>query len=264
MLPRDSAARGQAPRSTTGRRRFWSTRSTSSSTSPRTRRRVTATLAFRRNPHAAAGDRDAPLVLDGEQQDDVRRRARRRAAAAGDGCALGDGTLAVARSAATPARSRVRSRIAPARNVALEGPVRLVGRVLHAMRARRVPPHHLFPGPSRRPRPLHGDAARRSRGVPGAAFERQPRRAGRAAGRAALRDVARPVSQAVVPVRARRRRPRGARGHVHDACRAARSRCASTRRAATSRAAVTRWRRSSARFAGTRSASAASTTSTRS
>ena len=33
---------------------------------------VTARLAFRRNPHALASDRAAPLVLDGEQQSDVR------------------------------------------------------------------------------------------------------------------------------------------------------------------------------------------------
>ena len=33
--------------------------------------RVTATLAFRRNPAAHAGDRAAALVLDGEQQHDV-------------------------------------------------------------------------------------------------------------------------------------------------------------------------------------------------
>ncbi|MEO8508966.1 MAG: hypothetical protein ABI593_15170, partial [Betaproteobacteria bacterium] len=32
---------------------------------------VTARLAFRRNPYAAAPDRRAPLLLDGEQQDDV-------------------------------------------------------------------------------------------------------------------------------------------------------------------------------------------------
>ena len=33
---------------------------------------VKATLAFRRNPAAAAEDRRAPLVLDGEQQDNIR------------------------------------------------------------------------------------------------------------------------------------------------------------------------------------------------
>ena len=71
---------------------------------------------------------------------------------------------------------------------------------------------------------------------------------GRAAGRPPLRDVARPVSQAVVPVRARRGRPCGARGHASRRCPAARSRCASTRRRATSRAAVTRWRRSRRAF----------------
>ena len=44
--------------------------------------RVTATLAFRRNPDAPAQDRAAPLALDGEQQGDVTHRSRRRAPAA--------------------------------------------------------------------------------------------------------------------------------------------------------------------------------------
>src|SRR5664279_4891429 len=34
--------------------------------------RVTAELAFRRNPEASGGDAVAPLILDGEQQRDVR------------------------------------------------------------------------------------------------------------------------------------------------------------------------------------------------
>ncbi len=80
---------------------------------------VTAHLAFRRNPQAHAADRQAPLVLDGEQQDDVRVEL--------DGTALppaqlqfGAGSLTVL---AIPAQGRltVRSRIAPLRNVALEG-----------------------------------------------------------------------------------------------------------------------------------------------
>ena len=40
--------------------------------------RVTARLAFHRNPQAVDADRASPLVLDGEQQDGVRGRPRRR------------------------------------------------------------------------------------------------------------------------------------------------------------------------------------------
>jgi len=81
--------------------------------------RVAATLSFRRNPDAAAADRGAPLVLDGEQQSDVTVEL--------DGVALGreriaedPGTLAVL---APPDRGTltVRSRHSPSKNVALEG-----------------------------------------------------------------------------------------------------------------------------------------------
>jgi aminopeptidase N len=81
--------------------------------------RVTAQLAFRRNPYAAPQDRAVALLLDGEQQDEVRveldgvpvPEARLRIDS--DGLALLDppdaGTLTV------------HSRIAPSRNAALEG-----------------------------------------------------------------------------------------------------------------------------------------------
>ena len=81
--------------------------------------RVTATLAFRRNPDAAAEDRAAPFALDGEQQTDVSvdldgvRLPPSRIARDESGLALLDppaaGTLTI------------RSTIAPSKNVALEG-----------------------------------------------------------------------------------------------------------------------------------------------
>jgi aminopeptidase N len=80
---------------------------------------VTATLAFRRNPEAAPQDRRAPLVLDGEQQSNVH--------AALDGVALPPSrvrltaTQLVLDEAPDEGVLTVRSRIAPARNVALEG-----------------------------------------------------------------------------------------------------------------------------------------------
>src|SRR5262245_60640195 len=80
---------------------------------------VTARLAFRRNPYAAPEDRNAPLVLDGEKQDDVEvdldgvpvSPARIR---------LGSQSLTLL-DAPLSGTLTVRSRIAPARNVALEG-----------------------------------------------------------------------------------------------------------------------------------------------
>ena len=81
--------------------------------------RVRADLAFRRNPGAIELDRAAALVLDGEQQDDVQVDL--------DGERLpparvvfGEGSLTVLDPPATGVLT-VRSRIAPARNVALEG-----------------------------------------------------------------------------------------------------------------------------------------------
>ena len=237
--------RGPPAPSTIGRRRSWSTRST---------------LEFDLDPDATARHGDArvppqsrrrrraigaaPLVLDGEQQHDVARRARRRAAAAPTRCDVDAARADDPRRRPTPGTLDVRSRIAPPRNVALEGLYVSSGVFCTQCEPEGFRRITYFPGPPRRAGALHGDDARRSRALPGAAVERQPRRRGRAAGRPPFRDVARSVSQALLPVRAGRRRPGGARGHVHHARRAATSRCAiySTPREPR-RAAATRWRR---------------------
>jgi aminopeptidase N len=80
---------------------------------------VTATLAFRRNPGAAVQDRSAPLVLDGEHQEDVRVELDGRAVPARE-LKLTARQLVVDH---VPDRGvlTVRSRMAPSRNVALEG-----------------------------------------------------------------------------------------------------------------------------------------------
>jgi aminopeptidase N len=80
---------------------------------------VTATLAFQRNPEAAPQDRRVPLVLDGEHQTDVQ--------VALDGIALPPPRVRLTSTQLAldemPDHGvlTVRSRIAPARNVALEG-----------------------------------------------------------------------------------------------------------------------------------------------
>ncbi len=80
---------------------------------------VTARLGFRRNPDAASADRNAPLVLDGEQQSDVRVELD-GAALPAERIRLDAGTLTVL---APPPSGEltVRSRIAPVRNASLEG-----------------------------------------------------------------------------------------------------------------------------------------------
>ncbi len=80
---------------------------------------VTARLAFRRNPYAAAPDRTAPLRLDGEQQDAVVVELD-GAPLPADRLRFGDGTLVVI-DPPDAGTLTVRSRIAPARNFALEG-----------------------------------------------------------------------------------------------------------------------------------------------
>jgi len=80
---------------------------------------VRTTLAYRRNPAAVGDDRFTPLVLDGEQQENVRVEL--------DGRPLGTGEAVVSPTALTLSDAPdsgtivVRSRIAPEKNVALEG-----------------------------------------------------------------------------------------------------------------------------------------------
>ena len=104
----------------------------------------------------------------------------------------------------------------PAANTKLSGLYVIERQLLHAVRGRGLPPHHLLPRPSRRdgratPCTLRADKA----DVPGAAVQRQPGRAGRPGRRPPLRQVGRPVPQAELPVRAGRRQPGRARAAHH-------------------------------------------------
>ncbi len=80
---------------------------------------VTARLAFRRNPFAPAEDRGGPLVLDGEQQFDVRVELDDTPVPPAR-LDLGERTLTLL-DAPDAGTLTVRSNIAPVRNVALEG-----------------------------------------------------------------------------------------------------------------------------------------------
>ena len=81
--------------------------------------RVTATLSFRRNPAAAAEDIGAHLMLDGEQQADIRVELDGKALAA-PRLQLREGALTV-RDPPDAGTLVVHSTLAPAANVALEG-----------------------------------------------------------------------------------------------------------------------------------------------
>ncbi len=143
-----------------------------------------------------------------------RRPARRRRAAAG--------ALEQRRAVADPPRPAGQRAPHRQRDGQSRGqrrtrrPLRVDRGVLHAMRGGRVPSHRLFFRPPRRPRHLYGHDRRRSRSLPGAPVERQSLRCGTARPRPPFRALARSVSQADVSLRAGRRRPRSARGPVHD------------------------------------------------
>jgi aminopeptidase N len=80
---------------------------------------VTATYAFRRNPHADAVDRHAPLALDGEQQTRL-RVALDGVALPRDRYSVADATLTL-KDAPDRGTLTIRTQIAPAANAALEG-----------------------------------------------------------------------------------------------------------------------------------------------
>ena len=173
MLPRDSAIRPGGALDYRPRR-FSSPRSSSNSTSTRrrpsfARRSRSAAIPARRRRTARP-----PLVLDGEQQDDVEVDARRPGAGAGRGRLrpwhADDRESTRCRHAVGALAHRTGQERRPRR------PLRVVRRVLHAVRARGIPANHLFPRPSRRPRALPGDAARRPRALSAAAVQRQSRR----------------------------------------------------------------------------------------
>src|SRR3989442_1356856 len=81
--------------------------------------RVTATYGFRRNPAAHALDAAAPLVLDGEQQQDVHVELDGEVVAE-DRLSFDPGTLILRDSPASGSLT-IHSRIAPAQNISLEG-----------------------------------------------------------------------------------------------------------------------------------------------
>jgi aminopeptidase N len=80
---------------------------------------VTATLAFRRNPDAAPEDVRADLILDGEHQDGA--LVELNGAPLAPARAVFGATLLTVREPPASGTLTVRTRIAPARNVALEG-----------------------------------------------------------------------------------------------------------------------------------------------
>ena len=126
--------------------------------------------------------RPAPLILDGEDLKLRFAHVRRHPIA---GCKLrryagpADHRAATSPSVRTGDRNRHRSRRQQPTDGSLPGRIH----VLHAMRGRRLSPHHLFPRPSRCDGGLHhAHRGRQNRGA-GAARQRQPYRPWRCARR---------------------------------------------------------------------------------
>ena len=110
-----------------------------------------------------------------------RTRAGRRSALDGRPLAPGDyrlepdGALVIP-DGARRLRARRRDPHRPGAQHRALRPLHLGRQFLHPMRARRLPPHHLFPRPAGRDGALHRDDARRQGALSGAAVERQPGR----------------------------------------------------------------------------------------
>ena len=130
---------------------------------------VVSRLAIRPNPAGVAG---APLALDGDGL--VARRVEI------DGVALP--RLAGSRQARRPRHRRAaaprlhpdrRNRARPGGQYAAHGALSLRLGLLHAMRGRRISPHHLFSRPARRAVGLYDAHRGRTRGSSGAARQRQ-------------------------------------------------------------------------------------------
>ena len=202
---------------------------------------VTATLDFRRNAGAAGVDPDAPLVLDGEQQQvlgvelDGAPVAAARLVYDGDVLRLSDPPAA--------GRLTLRSRIAPARNLALEGLYVSSGVFCTQCEPEGFRRITYLPRPSGRARDVHGDDPRRPRALSGAVVERQPASTPGRCPTAATspsgttRSRSRRTCSRWSPAISPRSRTRSRR------CAGARCTSRSIRRRATCRAARTRWRR---------------------
>ena len=165
--------------------------------------RVRATLTLKPGSNGAA---PAPLVLDG----DGSCSNRSTALPAEQYVATADRlTIAQPPPPRVPARDRDGDRSA---NTSCKGSI--VGHdLLHPMRGRGLPAHHLFSRPARRDGGLHHPHRGRESRRAGAARQRQPGRGRRRARhRPAFRGLARPVPQALLPVRAGRRDSRLRRG----------------------------------------------------
>ena len=123
-----------------------------------------------------------------------------------------DGLLVIDNLPAGEFTLEIRNTCAPETNTQLSGLYTLGRRLLHAVRGRGLPPHHLLPGPARRDGGLHRHAARRQGRAtrcccPTATCVEQ----GELDNGRHFAKWHDPVPEAELPVRARRRRPGRAR-----------------------------------------------------
>ncbi|MNS68082.1 hypothetical protein D3C72_1013500 [compost metagenome] len=169
----------------------------------------------RRHQHAdlparARRDRRRPAGHGGRGPGAARRNPRRPAVRQREGRRR----HAHADRPAGAGHARHHHRLQPGGKYHAVRPLRLQRQLLHPVRSRRLPPHHLFPRSTRRDGDLPRHAARRPRRQPGAALQRQPAVRARAARWPPRSGLGRPVPQAVLPVRAGGRQA-GLRGGAH-------------------------------------------------
>ena len=186
---------------------------------------------------------DAPLALDGDGLTLKRLEIDGVAADPAAFAATPDGLVIAKPPQARRFQLTIETRDRAGQQPGADGPLPLERRLLHAMRGRRLPPHHLFPRPAGHPFGLQGPHRGRRQGSAAAAVQRQSGRGRRACRRPPLRRLARPVPEAVLPVRAGGRRSRRAEGRVRHHVRPQGRRSASMSSTARRRARPTRWTR---------------------
>ena len=205
-----------------------------------TRRRLPSSSIERREGVAAERAADPRRRRAGA----AARRDRRRAARPSDYQATPDQLIILAPPAPARFELTIETEIDAGGQHGADGPLPLERHLLHAVRGRGLPPHHLFPRPARRAVGLHG--AHRGATGRGAAAAVQ-RQSGRA--RAMLGDGRHfavwhdPLPEAVLSVRAGGRRSRRRSTTASSPCPAARSSSASMSSTARSRAPPTPWTR---------------------
>ena len=130
----------------------------------------------RAQAQSATAAAPAPLVLDGDGLNLVSLKLDGAPLAAEQLCRDRRTACTIAQPPQRPFRLEIETVVDPSANTQLHGPLPLGRDLLHPVRGRGLPPHHLFPRPARRDGGLHHPHRGREGRRAGAARQRQPGR----------------------------------------------------------------------------------------